>query len=762
MTRHRRPPAVRALAALVAACLLGAVALALPGAARAAVTKVVRYHGWHATVPASWPVFRLGPGSHTCVRFNRHAVYLGRPGAQQACPAHAAGRTESILVSPESGPAADLSGSAAQSSAGAPTGAAAARVVKPAQGVVVTATWRRHPGAVRGALGVASVLAAGRAYERRAAAAAARAARRRGALMQSVTPDAAPVSGAGGVTFPVGVTPAGSPGTPYTGLGFDACSTPSTTTMADWAASPFRAIGVYLGGTNMACSQANLTASWVSTESAAGWNLIPLYVGLQAPGNGCGCAAITPASAAAQGAAAAQDSIVHAEAIGLGPGNPIYFDMENYTRTATASDAVLSFLSGWTSQLHLSGYASGVYSSELSGVEDLVAEQGTGYAEPDDIWIANWNNEQSTADPKVPATDWADQQRLHQYRGGHTDDYGGASISIDSDYVDAATAAPGTGGLTTTIAAAPSVSVKPQADGTIDLFPSWSGQPGIRRWQISTGNSPTALTPAMTVRTSGGKPVVSRSAYGYFQVEALNAEGQPVGSSGTVPTPTHVAIFGQRAFVPRRGPGGLPVECFGITGCKVTATIRDATKRLVTTAPAKVAAGGGIVHFPLTVRAHKMLAAAGSHGVPATVTVHTTTGRVAKRAMTLVPFSVSGAGPARQPGTSPAMRLVGETEFVAGGWQGGVLVACTASTPCTATPSVATPAGVALATAGAQTIGSGEVGYLHFRMTSAGHAMLHQARARSNQVGARVTVTTGDGGLTGNTSVSALVSLDVF
>jgi hypothetical protein len=40
--------------------------------------------------------------------------------------------------------------------------------------------------------------------------------------------------------------------------------------------------------------------------------------------------------------------------------------------------------------------------------------------------------------------------------------------------------------------------------------------------------------------------------------------------------------------------------------------------------------------------------------------------------------------------------------------------------------------------------------------------MLHKARTQGNQVAARVTVTTGDGGLTGNTSVSALVSLDVF
>jgi hypothetical protein len=725
--------------------LLAALVLALPAAARAAATKVVRYHGWHATVPASWPVFHLGLASRTCVRFDRHAVYLGTPGAQQSCPAHAAGRTGAILVTPEGGPSANLAGAGAGASAatgaggGGPSGQRSAQVVKPRSGVVVTATWNRDAHAVSDALGGAP----------------------RSTGTAGPHADASPTTG--GVTFPPGPTaPAGTAGSVYTGLGFDACSAPSTTSMADWLASPFRAIGVYVGGANMACSQANLTATWVSTETAAGWHLIPLYVGLQAPGNGCGCAAISPASAAAEGTAAAQDAIAHAQAIGLGTGNPIYFDMENYTRSTTASDAVLAFLGGWTSQLHLEGYSSGVYSSELSGIVDLVDEQGTGYVEPDDIWIANWNDQQSTADTKVPAADWPDHQRLHQYRGGHTDNYGGASISIDSDYLDGATAAPGTGTLTTTIADAPSISVKPQADGTVDLFPSWSGQPGIHRWQILTGNSPTALAPTMTVRTGGGRPVVSHSAYGYYQVDALAPDGQPLGTSGTVPAPAHVAIFGQRAFVPSRGPGGVPVACYGITGCRVTATIRDAHKRLVTTTPQRVAPGGGIVHFPLTRRAHKMLAAAGGRGVPVTVAVRTATGHVAKRAMTLVPFTVAGAGPTREPGAGPALRLVGATEFVSGGWRGGILVACTASTPCTATPAVSTPAGTALATAGAQTIGSGEVGYLHFHMTPGGHAMLHRARTRGNQVAARVTVSTGDGGLTGNTSTTALVSLDVF
>jgi hypothetical protein len=223
----------------------------------------------------------------------------------------------------------------------------------------------------------------------------------------------------------------------YTGLGFDACSTPSPSAMSAWSASPFRAVGIYIGGANVACSQPNLNATWVQQESAAGWVLLPIYVGLQAPRNGCGCAAIVPAQAAAEGTAAADDAVNQAEAVGLGPGNPIYDDMESYSRSSTNTTAVLAFLGAWTSELHARGYVSGIYSSATSGITDLVNEVGTGYPEPDEIWIAEWNGQASTTSAYVPAADWPNHQRLHQYQGGHNATYGGVTINIDSDYVDA-------------------------------------------------------------------------------------------------------------------------------------------------------------------------------------------------------------------------------------------------------------------------------------------------------------------------------------
>jgi hypothetical protein len=227
----------------------------------------------------------------------------------------------------------------------------------------------------------------------------------------------------------------------YTGLGFDACTAPSRRSMSAWGSSPYRAIGVYIGGLNRGCSQPNLTASWVAEQTAAGWNLIPTYVGLQAPTSSCtSCATLSAAAAASQGTAAAEDAVEQAGLVGIGQGSPIYYDMESYTRTASATSATLTFLGAWTTRLHALGYDSGVYSSSASGIADLVSRLGSAYPQPDHIWMANWNGRANASDPYVPASAWADHQRIHQYRGGHDETWGGVTINIDNNYVDGATA----------------------------------------------------------------------------------------------------------------------------------------------------------------------------------------------------------------------------------------------------------------------------------------------------------------------------------
>ena len=82
--------------AVLLALLIAAVSA--PAAPAAPAVKLVRYHDIVLRVPASWPVYRLAGEPHRCIRFDRHAVYLGTPGASQRCLSRAAGRTEALVV----------------------------------------------------------------------------------------------------------------------------------------------------------------------------------------------------------------------------------------------------------------------------------------------------------------------------------------------------------------------------------------------------------------------------------------------------------------------------------------------------------------------------------------------------------------------------------------------------------------------------------------------------------------------------------------
>ena len=282
------------------------------------------------------------------------------------------------------------------------------------------------------------------------------------------------------------IASASAGGAVFTGLGFDACSAPSTKAMTAWGSSPYRGIGVYIGGANSACSQPNLTASWVSAQTAAGWHLIPTYVGLQAPTSSCSsCAKLSASQATAQGMAAATDAVAQASAVAMGPGSPIYFDMESYSPGGSASAATFAFLEAWTDKLHALGYVSGVYSSGASGVADLVGQIGTGYTEPDDIWVADWNGQASGTTSYLPASAWAAHQRIHQYKGGHDETYGGTTINIDNDYVDGATV-----GTATPIAG------NEDPIGSLDLAGSPTpGQVRVKGWafDLSAPTQPLAI-----------------------------------------------------------------------------------------------------------------------------------------------------------------------------------------------------------------------------------------------------------------------------
>ncbi|HEY6961267.1 MAG TPA: DUF1906 domain-containing protein [Gaiellaceae bacterium] len=223
----------------------------------------------------------------------------------------------------------------------------------------------------------------------------------------------------------------------FTGYAFDACSAPSLGALQAWGASPYRALGVYIGGANRACKQPNLTPAWVQSATGLGWSLLPLYVGLQAPcvsQSGLAKVSTSGATATTQGQAAGNDAVSNAGALGLPTGSPIWLDMEGYhLGDSTCSNAVRAFVGGWNAALRTQGFVPGVYGSAASTIRDV----SNGAAKPDLIWIANWNGVESVfGDQYVSDALWPNHQRVHQYKGGHKETYGGVTINVDSNVVD--------------------------------------------------------------------------------------------------------------------------------------------------------------------------------------------------------------------------------------------------------------------------------------------------------------------------------------
>ncbi|MEU5658439.1 glycoside hydrolase domain-containing protein [Streptomyces sp. NPDC047737] len=402
---------------------IGALAAPAPALADSPPTspRNVTYHGYRIEVPAEWRVVDLSENPRACLRFDRPAVYLGEPGEQNDCPARVVGRSAGIVVQPitarSAGQVTAATARPRRGTAVAPSAASSNDTIQIAvedAGVLVTAAHTPDTESlVRGVLASAEL---------------AEGAERTAPAGPDPQPGPAPLAAAGP-----------QPGS-YLGKGFDACTAPSQAAMNAWqASSPYSAVGVYISGSFRGCAQPNLTASWVTSQTAAGWRLFPIDVGRQAPCTNYSLKMSTdPATAKSQGVTAAAGAVTAASGLGIPAGSAIYSDIEAYTSTASCKASVLSYLSGWTERLHSSGYLSGFYSSAASGIKDAAAEyDNSAYTRVDHLFYAWWNGAADTdTGTYVPSSYWSGHQRIHQYAGEVTESYGGYSINIDRDYLD--------------------------------------------------------------------------------------------------------------------------------------------------------------------------------------------------------------------------------------------------------------------------------------------------------------------------------------
>ncbi len=236
--------------------------------------------------------------------------------------------------------------------------------------------------------------------------------------------------------------PAASSATRAQGRFFDTCVAPSLSALSAWrGTSPYTGVNIYFGGRSRACSQPNLTTGWVRSASAAGWALVPTYVGYQPfCAYGSHSYRFSAGGAAASGNADGTDAVARARSLGLLPGSALYADIENYDRSnSSCVAAVRTYVSEWTRALHRAGYLAGVYVNANSGLRNLAGSYlSTTLARPDAVWSARWDNVASlTGWSTAGDTLWAEWQRAKQYRGDHVETWGGVSMEVDSDILRA-------------------------------------------------------------------------------------------------------------------------------------------------------------------------------------------------------------------------------------------------------------------------------------------------------------------------------------
>jgi Arylsulfotransferase (ASST) len=277
------------------------------------------------------------------------------------------------------------------------------------------------------------------------------------------------------------------------------------------------------------------------------------------------------------------------------------------------------------------------------------------------------------------------------------------------------------------------------SDGTARLWASWNGATTATAWRVLAGPTPSAL------RTIGGAPkhnfetaIDAHSGNPYFAVQALGSSGKVLSTSPTVTVPPHLAIYGRSAFVASNGLAGLPVGCLRSAPCKLVTTVRRGNAVLARSGAENLGAGqNGVVYFRLSPSARGALARARSHRMSVSVTVQDESGTSVSASLTMIPFSASGAGPHRGVTQSKTIAIFGETDFVSSSGSGGILAECLSDDPCRVQATIAVGR-TTIARTGSEFVGSKELGYVSFQLSSQGKSMI--ARASGHQLGAHVTI----------------------
>lgn len=288
----------------------------------------------------------------------------------------------------------------------------------------------------------------------------------------------------------------------------------------------------------------------------------------------------------------------------------------------------------------------------------------------------------------------------------------------------------------------PAIALGSGSNGATDVYASWNGATDVAKWRVLGGASASTLAPLATSDWNGFETTIAvRSVAPEFAVQALGSSGQVLATSPVEAMPPHIALFGANAFVSPAGVGGIPATCDTGGQCDIATTITAGRTVIARTGRERVGAnGGGVLYFALTHAGRSLLAHARGARLPVHVVAQDVSGLSTSASMNLIPFHTSGSGPRKSAAESATLRIMSLTDFVSSSGVGGVLAGCFSTSICHVR-STLTVGRTVIARTGAETLGSGELGYLIFSLTSAGRSKL--AHARGNQLATSLTITDG-------------------
>jgi len=213
--------------------------------------------------------------------------------------------------------------------------------------------------------------------------------------------------------------------------GFDTDIYPGDRTMALWKrASPYVFAGYYLR------APCHRNASWMGHRAALtamGWNLVPIYVGQQAPGvSPCGSSLLT----AAQGRLDALDCHAQMASENFPAGTFVFLDVEHCD---TFPSPLHDYIAAWVATLAAEGFGPGVYCHAHNAVDVRAAVQAGASGSPaaasiaPRFWIVGGSVEKFNLSTSCPADCGIAFADLWQCPQSVERTFGGVKIDIDED-----------------------------------------------------------------------------------------------------------------------------------------------------------------------------------------------------------------------------------------------------------------------------------------------------------------------------------------